>query len=398
MTFVPGVYSTRADKGKITVSCNENLGFRGNIVEPSDLKPLGLRARVAADDEDFDNVKARYRYMFTPLNERAQIMDKQLLRMQEHMCKIANIEESNLQPVGIASPDMVWCCGRICCDAPEGRINSSSVVLEGSYQQSRGRRVSLDLSGINAYSLFPGQIVLVEGINASGRNFVVKQIVEGIPRAIASIELPKLLEYHHSTYYQKGQPLSVVVAAGPFTTADNLSYEPLEDLLRSILKTKPDVVILIGPFVDISHPLLENGDVVLFEKEDGDVEMTSQSASYEMVFIKRIITEGFRVMFNSESEPTIGTIATNFVLVPSLLDGHHEFVYPQPPFGNRDVIKSNFFEEDIGDLSIPFSSDKDPRKRIHLMPNPCMFRYVIACQSKKSHFISCRLNLNSAFS
>ena len=46
---------------------------------------------------------------------------------------------------------------------------------------------------------------------------------------------------------------------GPFTTADNLSYQPLEDLLRIALKSKPDVLILVGPFVDISHPQLSSG-------------------------------------------------------------------------------------------------------------------------------------------
>ena len=46
---------------------------------------------------------------------------------------------------------------------------------------------------------------------------------------------------------------------GPFTTADNLSYQPFEDLLRIALKSKPDLLILVGPFVDISHPQLSSG-------------------------------------------------------------------------------------------------------------------------------------------
>ena len=69
-----------------------------------------------------------------------------------------------------------------------------------------------------------------------------------------------------------------------------------------------------------------------------------------------------------------GQIPTNIVLVPSLLDGHHEFVFPQPPFGDRDRVTSNFFTEELGVLDVPFSKAGDIRRRVHLMPNPCMFR------------------------
>ena len=50
-----------------------------------------------------------------------------------------------------------------------------------------------------------------------------------------------------------------------------------------------------------------------------------------------------------------------------------ECVFPQPPIGNRETINSKFFEEPLGDLQIPNSSGKD--KRVHLLPNPCMFRF-----------------------
>ena len=46
----------------------------------------------------------------------------------------------------------------------------------------------------------------------------------------------------------------MLVAAGPYTTTDNLDYQPLEDLMRVIAATKPDVAVLAGPFVDATHP------------------------------------------------------------------------------------------------------------------------------------------------
>lgn len=182
----------------------------------------------------------------------------------------------------------------------------------------------------------------------------------------------KLLEYHHSTLYQGASPLSVITAAGPFTTSNNLDYAPLRDLLENVLMKKPDVLILVGPFVDISQPLLASGDVELtVEEEDGSA--YSHSASYEAVFVKKIVTEGLAEFFKAEED--FGTNPTQVVLVPSLLDAHHEFVFPQPPFGDRERIDTPYFDMPLGVLQIPFSKEsKDARRRVHLMPNPCMFR------------------------
>lgn len=52
-------------------------------------------------------------------------------------------------------------------------------MLEGSKRDSAGRRVKLDLKDMQYFSLFPGQVVLVEGINASGRIMVARRIIEG---------------------------------------------------------------------------------------------------------------------------------------------------------------------------------------------------------------------------
>ncbi len=47
-----------------------------------------------------------------------------------------------------------------------------------------------------------------------------------------------------------------MVAAGPFTTIDDLTYQPLFDLLSDVQSLHPDVLILIGPFLDVDHPHL----------------------------------------------------------------------------------------------------------------------------------------------
>lgn len=41
--------------------------------------------------------------------------------------------------------------------------------------------------------------------------------------------------------------LTALVAAGPFSTSDSLSYEPLTDLMEQIQIMRPDVCILVSP-------------------------------------------------------------------------------------------------------------------------------------------------------
>lgn len=45
----------------------------------------------------------------------------------------------------------------------------------------------------------------------------------------------------------------MVIATGPYTTSDNISYEPLKDFVSYISAHKPHVAILTGPFMDSSH-------------------------------------------------------------------------------------------------------------------------------------------------
>jgi len=366
-------YRERAGTGVCVVSHNNSLEKRGPF-EKSSTAPLGMRCAVTADvTEDFENISQRYRYMFTTLDERARALDRQLLRLQSKMCSFASIDEADLQPVGVPSQDPVWVCGRIRCDG-DGRLNSESVLLEGSRRDSGGRTVKLKLSEAPSYSLFPGQTVLVEGVCSSGREMVVKRVIEGVVNPTPLYEPLKLKEFHHSRAFQGGRPLSIISAAGPFTTPDSLDYEPLTDLLLKVLREKPDVLILTGPFVDVSQPLLASGDVQLIDRDDDNHATGMHGASYEMVFVERIIRDGLGSMFNSEEE--FGELPTNIILIPSLLDAHHEFVYPQPPFGDRDRVDTTFYEEPLGVLQVPFSTDRDPRKRVHMLPNPCMFRSV----------------------
>ena len=135
-----------------------------------------------------------------------------------------------------ASGVRVSCVGRVVCEG-EGRLNEASVLLEGSAKHSAGSRVRLELRDLPRFALFPGQAVAVEGANPSGFCLVARRLLSGAPgprsaeaQAAASAASPAF---------------SVVVAAGPFTCAGDLSYEPLAELLSYCADKRPDLLLLV---------------------------------------------------------------------------------------------------------------------------------------------------------
>ncbi|CAI9271590.1 unnamed protein product [Lactuca saligna] len=53
--------------------------------------------------------------------------------------------------------------------------------------------------------------------------------------------------------------LSLIIASGPYTTTDNLLFEPLSDLLAYAQRKQPQLHILLEPFIDLEHPKIKKG-------------------------------------------------------------------------------------------------------------------------------------------
>lgn len=122
--------------------------------------------------------------------------------------------------------------------------------------------------------------------------------------------VPSDLVKHYYGPEQSFQPQVVefIVAAGPFTSKNNMDYDPLQDLIKVIKDTKPDAVFMLGPFVDQTHPTVKNCELEdTFEKE-------------------------FQNIVEQITDAVLKDTNTELVLVPSLKDVHHDSIYPQPPF------------------------------------------------------------------
>jgi DNA polymerase alpha subunit B len=107
--------------------------------------------------------------------------------------------------------------------------------------------------------------------------------------------------------------LSIVAAAGPFTCSDDLSYDPLTALLEALRPNPPDLLLLLGPFVDAEHPRVSDGlcpcplDALLSEGVAG--RLASWRASL----------------------PQPHRSAMRVALVPSVRDAPAHPTFPQPP-------------------------------------------------------------------
>jgi len=102
---------------------------------------------------------------------------------------------------------------------------------------------------------------------------------------------------------------------------------------------------LVGPFVDAQHPIINSPEF---------------SNSYETVFIENIT----RLLLEKMPEFP----QTHLIIIPSLRDIQHDFVFPQPPITHTD------FFETLDEEGINTDAMRNYENRVHLFPNPCTFR------------------------
>ncbi|XP_066499767.1 DNA polymerase alpha subunit B [Hoplias malabaricus] len=302
-------YSMRGARGEVVVTFGAVQGPRWSGKGQTAVQVDLLEGRE-------NSLTSSYKYMLQRLRDIRDVLTEKIESLGEELKTHFNIEE--FSPASLPVQDTVSVLGQVCCDS-NGKLNAQSVLLEAS-QEHGARQVPVDLSDLKEYSLFPGQVVVMEGINTSGSRFIASKLYEGVPLPFFSNSEPK------QDMSEGSEPVMVLVACGPYTPSDSLAYDPLLDLINIINKDRPDVCILLGPFVDSKHEQIEKGQV---------------TETFETIF--------YRCM-DSIVDGTRGT-GCKLVFIPSLRDIHHHYIYPQPPFSLPDL--------------------KDDVQRVTLAPEPC---------------------------
>ncbi|XP_011352611.1 DNA polymerase alpha subunit B isoform X2 [Ooceraea biroi] len=202
-----------------------------------------------------------------------------------------------------------------------GRINTKkestkTMILEGSMRRkglSAAESIELDFRNVKQYSVFSGQIVAVEATNPLGDTLYVREV---FAKAYAPQAPTPRFESR----------INVYVAAGPFTGTSNMNYHALWDLMGKVAIDEPHILILIGPFIDYTHPEVEN--------------MTDTYQEY----FEKLLT---RLMESTRK-------STQVVLVASNRDVHQEPIFPTPQY---NIFNEKFIQSYLN---------------LKLMPDPCI--------------------------
>lgn len=311
--------------GEIIETLNPSIESTSGFDSSSDLEnPLKLTA-------NFDAKKYSFRTMRTKLLETADVLDSQIEQFMQIIQEHHKLNINDFANPLIIQQSQILTVGRIVSDNPNlndelNQLNPNSLALETSRLLGVGKRIPLDLSLLDNFSLFPGQIVALRGKNASGEYFKVDEILD-IPLLGASVNTKEELKEY---YPIESTGLKTIIATGPYTTNTDLEFNHLENLIENINSNyKPNLVIFFGPFIDITHPLIANGNLDL-TSSDGKI----KPKTLDEVF-KLIITPILKKLNDK----------IQVILIPSLKDSiSNHAAYPQDSFDRKKLLLPKNFK------------------------------------------------------
>ncbi|KAL8867942.1 MAG: hypothetical protein Q9174_005329, partial [Haloplaca sp. 1 TL-2023] len=301
-------FPERQNPGQIIETLNGHLAVHEPPIAPHAEPRVKLMANT-------DLKKFRYRPMAMHLSEASEVLDDRIDEFQSLIQTHHNLDDSVFGNAAAQGTNEVIAVGRIASDSLEGKLNPASILLEMSRRTGAGLRVPLKVDSLQ-YEFFPGQIVAVKGINASGNSFVASEILE-IPLLAPAASRPSILQNFNGRlgatdddgdHTSPSKALNIIVASGPYTADDNLAFEPLHALCEKCIETSADMLILIGPLFDTEHPLLASGD---FDLPD-DPMLEPDRAT---------LTDAFRILVAKPLQSLAAAIPSiTIVCVPSTRD------------------------------------------------------------------------------
>ncbi len=320
-------FNNRQNAGELIEVLNEHL-------KPADppIAPFGEpRIKLTATS---DQKKLGYKTLSMKSSEASEILDD---RIDEFMVLVRDhhkIDDEEFGSAASQSTTEIVAIGRIASDSSEGRLNTASLVLETSRRTGNGRRILLKLEKLNeCYQFFPGQIVAFRGINSSGQEFLVREVLE-IPLLHNAASSLAAIEGHRERLRggpdamdsdDEPAPLNIIFGSGPYSADDNLDFEPLHALCSQAADTYADVLVLTGPFIDVDHPLIATGDFDLPEEAMAEPDTATMSTVF-----KYMISPALNRLVASNPHITI-------LLIPSVRDVIDKHVsWPQEHLSRKD--------------------------------------------------------------
>lgn len=332
-TSAPTSFSDRQNPGEVVEILNGQLATAEAPVAPYPEPRIKL---TAASDQK----KMAYKPLAMKLSEASEILDDRIddvatLVQQHH--KLDDAAFGNAASQGTSE---IVAVGRVASDSPEGKLNAASLVLETSRRTGMGLRVPLKMDAIPSWSVFPGQIVALRGSNATGGEFVVREVLD-VPLLPNAASTGAALEAHAEKMRVRDPdammdeddgappaPLSILYAAGPYTADDNLDFEPLHALCAQAADTYADAVVLTGPFLDVDHPLVAAGDFDLPEEALANTD--PDTATMATVF-KYLVAPAINRLAAANPHVTV-------IMVPSVRDVLDKHVsWPQDTIPRKEL-------------------------------------------------------------
>ncbi|CCH59106.1 hypothetical protein TBLA_0B02640 [Henningerozyma blattae CBS 6284] len=321
--------STMPSTADSALNTPSNNCVSGKVLDSLNPENIEIAEGMEFDTEEkisvlpyYEPKKYRFRTMRQNLVESADYLDDQIESfvpiVQEHY----QLSKDDFGDPTIQSQSEIYAVGRIVPDSPttEGFLNPESLALETSRISGIGRRISLNLTEVNDFSLFCGQIVALKGKNVSGDYFLVTEILS-LPYPNSPVSTTEDIQ---KLYNGKTDRTSkIIVTSGPYTPATSFDLTYLAEFVDKVnTSIKPHAIVMFGPFIDVTNPLIASGNLPNFPN------VKVQPKTLDEVFSKVIA-------------PILSQINSKIqvVLIPSTRDALTKHAaYPQDSF-NRNILQ-----------------------------------------------------------
>ena len=322
-------FAERRNAGETIETLNEHV----EIPEAPDEPFPEPRIKVKLNTEV---TKFAYKTMAMKLSEASEVLDDRIDEFMGLVQTQYSLEDNAFGNPTCQSTNEIIAVGRIASDTNEGKPNAASLVLETSRRSGSGLRVPLRVETLKEYDFFPGMIVALRGTNASGDFFAVTEVLKMPLLPLPASSAAELLEHQRRVCPQmeeendsdskeapetgpSGRPLNVLIGSGPYTSDTDLSFEPLQALLDRAVETAADALFLIGPFLDVEHPLVSSGSFPPFPPS---AKIDPDTADLPAVF-RALISHPLHLL--TQQNPSI-----TIFIIPSTRDAvAHHVSWPQ---------------------------------------------------------------------